>query len=122
MPRWKVPDLVRRDKGCVAHAFSVMRLALGYKTGWVEGLEMEENPTLADVTQYAMKLFPGRHVMVIDTNAEGGFAGDFWEGYLLAYCYKNKGSKFGHMVIGSPVTDEGQCLDLLIAVSIKRFW
>jgi len=120
--KWKVPDVVTRDNGCVAHALSVMRLALGYKTGMAEGVKPLDEPTVADVREMAMNAFPGRHVMVITTNAEGCYAGEFWERYLLAYCYKNKRARQSHMVIGSLVTDEEQELDLIIAVSIERLW
>ena len=119
MGRWKVPDVVPREKGCVAHAISVMRLALGYKTGWPEGVEMLEYPTGEEVGDMALASFPGRHVMAIRTN---GSYTELFEGYLLAFCYVRDGSKYGHMVMGYPDLGTDQELDVLVAVSIDRRW
>ena len=122
MKKWKVPDIVAREDGCVPHSLSIMRLALGYKTGLPEGTKVKETTLLEDIPELARACFPDRHLMVMKTNAEGCYSGDWWDNYLMAFCYRNPDDDTGHMVIGSPMTHKEQALDLVVAVSIDRKW
>lgn len=118
--RAKLPDIQPRDPdNCVEHAFSVMRLALGYKTGLPRGWDDDEG-AVRKIEEWAFKAFPRHDVAVIWAETDDFFSGEHWDDYLLAFIYSEKGSDSGHVVIGGPHIFGSMHLCGVIAVRIER--
>ena len=118
----KAADLVPRSLGCVFHSFSLIRLALGYKTGLPRGVEASGPMPTCDIPELAKLFFPDHHVMSVISNAEGCFFGEWWDNYITAFCYREHDADESHMVVGDPITSPHQDLDLIVAVSMDRKW
>lgn len=126
MPRtkWKRPDIVGgRKLSCVARAFSIMRLALNYKSGLPEEWDGKDDGLDWDgVEQLAWLSFPKHHVLSVRTNSHGCFNNLCGDDYLVAWSYKDVNDDEAHMVIGSPYMFGDMQLYGIIAVSIERRW
>lgn len=126
--RWKRPDIKPVMGECVDHAFSVMRMALNYKTGLPEGWDDHgKGRSLKEVRHLAYQAFPNHAVMCVHLNSDVPFEHkDFWNDYLLAFIYSRANEKRdpepAHIVIGGPVIYPCMCLKMLVAVSIERKW
>ena len=128
MGRWKRPDIVPQgDENCVAHTLSVMRLALGYKTGVPEGYELTDRClTHGESLAAAEDFFPDRHVIFAFTNASVLFCSLLKDDYLFAFSYaqamEHDGEHVGHVVIGVPLVLDDMVVNWILAVSIERKW
>ena len=124
MARWKRPDIVPQgDENCVAHMLSVMRLALGYKTGVAEGYDTPDRSLDEwETMRLAWDSFPGRHVVFAHSNDHAGLCRLLGEDYLFAFSYMQDGDDSGHCVIGLPSRTDDMIIKWVLAVSVERRW
>jgi hypothetical protein len=116
------PDIVPSlGDQCLAHAVSVMRLALRYRKGLPKEWDYQPGDSIGHIIENVHWAFPGRQVMVIAPHPINWcFTEDFWEDYLLAFIYVDAQGEIAHAVIGAPWEPKGMEITWVIAVSIEK--
>lgn len=124
MGKWKRPGIVpQKEDQCVAHVFSVMRLALGYKTGVPEGYELPCGPKNHwEMEEMAWAFFPNHHLVIARSNGAAMFSHAMGDDYLVAWSYRKESDKAAHAVIGAPSLTDDMVANWVLAVSIERQW